>query len=64
MKSYLIKLGTQAKKASITAINSKKKNQVLKDYYKLLLKNQLRIISENKKDLKKVRDKKLKENLI
>ena len=64
MKSYLIKLGTQAKKASITAINSKKKNQVLKDYYNLLLKNQLRIISENKKDLKKVRDKKLKENLI
>ena len=64
MKDYLIKLGTQAKKASIKAVNSKKKNQVLKDYCNLLLKNQLKIISENRKDLKNARDKKLKENLI
>ena len=64
MKDYLIKLGAQAKKASIRAVNSKKKNQVLKDYCNLLLKNQLKIISENRKDLKKARDKKLKENLI
>ena len=64
MKSYLIKLGKQAKRASIEAVKSEKKNQVLKDYCNLLLKNQLKIISENKKDLKKARDKRLKENLI
>ncbi len=64
MKNYLFKLGVQAKKASNKTIKSKKKDQVLKDYCNLLLKNQLKIISENKKDLKKAKEKKLKENLI
>ena len=64
MKNYLFKLGLQAKKASNKTIKSKKKEQVLKDYCNLLLKNQLKIISENKKDLKKAKEKKLKENLI
>jgi glutamate-5-semialdehyde dehydrogenase len=64
MKNYLFKLGKQAKKASIEALKLKKKNQVLKDYCNLLLKNRLKIISENRKDLKKAEDKKLKENLI
>tara|TARA_Y100001970_G_scaffold113808_1_gene141907 strand:- start:850 stop:2100 length:1251 start_codon:yes stop_codon:yes gene_type:complete len=64
MKNYLFKLGEQAKKASNKTIKSKKKEQVLKDYCNLLLKNQLKIISENKKDLKKAKEKKLKENLI
>ena len=64
MKNYLFKLGKQAKKASIEALKLKKKNQVLKDYCNLLLRNKLKIISENRKDLKKARDKKLKENLI
>ena len=64
MKNYLLKLGKNAKKASIEIVKSKKKDQVLKDYCNLLLKNQLKIISENKKDLKKARDKKIKENLV
>ena len=64
MKNYLFKLGKRAKKASIEVVKSEKKNQVLKDYCSLLKKNQLKIILENKKDLKKARDKKLKENLI
>ena len=64
MKNYLFKLGIQAKKASNKTIKSKKKDQVLKDYCNLLLKNQLKIISENKKDLKNAKEKRLKENLI
>ena len=64
MKSYLFKLGKKAKKASIKTVQSKIKDQVLNDYCNLLDKNQLKIISENRKDLKKARDKKLKENLI
>ena len=64
MKKYLFKLGKQAKKALIETVKSEKKNQVLKDYCNFLLKNKLKIISENRKDLIKARDKKLKENLI
>ena len=64
MKNYLIKLGIQAKKASIRSVDSKKKNKVLQDYCNLLLDNQLNIIRENKKDLKLAKKKKLKENLI
>jgi glutamate-5-semialdehyde dehydrogenase len=64
MKNYLFKLGVQAKKASNKTIKSKKKDQVLKDYCNLLLKNQLKIISENKKDVKNAKEKRLKENLI
>jgi glutamate-5-semialdehyde dehydrogenase len=64
MKSYLFKVGKNSKKASIEIVKSKKKDQVLKDYCYLLVKNQQRIISENKKDLRKAREKKLKENLI
>ena len=64
MKNYLFKLGIQAKKASNKTIKSKKKDQVLKDYCNLLLKNQSKIISENKKDLKNAKEKRLKENLI
>ena len=64
MRNYLFKLGKQAQKASIEAVKSKKKNQVLKDYCNLLLKNKLKIISENIKDQKKAISKKLEENLI
>ena len=64
MKKYLFRLGKQAKKASINILNSKKKNQVLKDYCNLILKNKSNIILENKRDLKKAKNKKLKENLI
>jgi len=64
MKNYLLKLGKNAKKAFVEKVNSDRKNQVLKDYCGLLLKNRLKIISENRKDIKKAREKKLRENLI
>ena len=41
MKNYLIKLGIQAKKASVKSIDSKKKDKVLQDYCNLILNNQL-----------------------
>tara|TARA_B100001093_G_scaffold409516_1_gene398545 strand:+ start:619 stop:1869 length:1251 start_codon:yes stop_codon:yes gene_type:complete len=64
MKSYLFKLGKNAQKASNKIIKSKIKDKVLKDYCNLISKNQSKIIFENKKDLKKAREKKLKENII
>jgi glutamate-5-semialdehyde dehydrogenase len=64
MKNYLLRIGKKAKKASIKAIKTKKKNKVLQDYCDLILKNQLNIIRENKKDLKKAKNKSLKENLV
>ena len=64
MKYYLFKLGKKAKKASIKTIRSKKKDRVLHDYCDLIFDNQLGIIRENKKDLKKAKKKRLKENLI
>ena len=60
MKKYLLKLGKEAKKALIENISSDKKNRVLKDYCKLLSKNRIKIISENKKDLEKAKSKKKK----
>jgi glutamate-5-semialdehyde dehydrogenase len=64
MKDYLIKLGKQAKKASIKSVTSKKKDKVLQDYCNLIFDNELNIIRENKKDLTKAKKRKLKENLI
>jgi glutamate-5-semialdehyde dehydrogenase len=64
MKDYLIKLGKQAKKASIKSVTSKKKDKVLQDYCNLIFNNQLNIVRENKKDLRQAKNKKLKENLI
>ena len=64
MKENLIKLGKQAKKAFDAPVTSKIKDKVLQDYSNLIFKNQLRIIRENKKDLKTAKKKKLKENLI
>ena len=64
MKDYLLKLGKQAKKASINNIKSKKKNKVLQDYCNLIFNYQLNIIKENKKDLKLAKNKRLKQNLI
>ena len=64
MKNYLFKLGKKGKKASIEIVKTKKKDKVLSDYCNLILKNQLKIISENKKDLEKAKKQKLKENLI
>ena len=60
MKDYLIKLGKQAKTASVKAVTSRKKNKVLKDYCILIFNNQLNIIRENEKDLKHAKKKKIK----
>ena len=64
MKNYLLKLGKNSKKTLRHNVNSIKKNKVLKDYTKLILSNQLRIISENQKDINNAKKNKLKENLI
>jgi len=64
MRNYLFKLGEKAKKASLQTVSSKKKNKVLNDFCNLVSKNQIKIISENKKDLIKAKEKKLKKNLI
>ena len=52
MKNYLLKLGKKAKDASSKNIKSEKKDRVLNEYCNLLKKNRLKIISQNKKDLK------------
>ena len=64
MKELLITIGKNAKKAFSNSLSSKKKNQVLEDYQKLLIINQSRIINENKKDLYFANQKKLKVNLV
>jgi len=64
MRKYLFRLGKQARIASINTVNSKKKDKVLKDYYNLILKNQAKIISQNKKDLIEAKYKKLQHPLI
>ncbi|MDC3257533.1 glutamate-5-semialdehyde dehydrogenase [Candidatus Pelagibacter sp.] len=64
MKDYLIKLGKQAKKAYTKSVTSKKKDKVLNDYCNLIFNNQLKIIRENKKDLRQAKSSKLKKNLI
>ena len=64
MSKYLNALGSRAKIAFKNKINGKLKNKVLTDYYKLIIKNKNKIISENKKDIKFAEKGKLKENLI
>ena len=64
MKDLLITIGKNAKKAFSNSVSSKKKDQVLKDYQKLILINQSKIINENKKDLYFATKKKLKVNLV
>ncbi len=64
MINYLFRLGIEAKKALQNSINSKKKNRVLKDYVNLILRNQLKIISQNQRDIKKAKKDRLNENLI
>ncbi len=64
MSKLLNKIGKKAKNAFKEKINTKKKNQVLKDYWKLIDKYRSSIILENKKDIKAAKEKKLKENLI
>jgi len=64
MNKLLNKIGQNSKIAFRSKINSKKKNKVLNDFCRLIIKNEQKIISENKKDIKFAKLKKLKENLI
>ena len=64
MKKMLTKIGQKSKKALSSQLNSKKKDQVLKDYCHLIQKNKKLIINQNKKDLQIATKKKLKENFI
>ena len=64
MKNYLTKLGKNSKKALLNNVNSSKKNKVLKDYIKLILDNQSKILLSNLKDIEIAKKNKLKENLI
>ena len=64
MKNLLINIGKKSKKAFSNQINSKKKDKILKDYYRLIEKNKNLILSENKKDIKNALKKKIKDNLI
>ena len=64
MKKSLTILGQNAKKALTNFVSSKKKDRVLEDFRKLIVRNQSKIISENKKDLQIAAKKRLKESLI
>ena len=64
MRNYLIKLGKNSKNASLNNVSANKKNKVLKDYIKLILDNQSKILLRNLKDMKIAKKNKLKENLI
>jgi len=64
MSEILNKIGKKARTAFRTKINSKLKNNVLEDYCKLIYTNKIKIIKENKKDIKFAQLKKLKDNFI
>jgi glutamate-5-semialdehyde dehydrogenase len=64
MKKYMNLIGIKARKASGEKITTKIKNKVLKDYAKLLDKEQDFILKENTKDIKFAKNKGLKINLI
>ena len=64
MKNLLINIGNNSKKAFSNQINSKKKDKILKDYYRLIEKNKKLILNENKKDINNAIKKKVKDNLI
>ena len=64
MKNLLINIGKKSKKAFSNQINTKKKDKILKDYYRLIEKNKKLILNENKKDIKNALKKKIKDNLI
>ena len=64
MNKYMNLIGQKAKKAVVNKINSKKKNEVLKKYLKLIEKEKNSIFYENQKDIKFAINNKLKDNLI
>ena len=64
MKFNLFKIGKKSKKAFETKLNTKIKNKVLIDFYKLIQKNKNFIIKGNKKDIELALKKKIRSNLI
>ena len=52
MKSLLLNIGKNSKRAFYSQLNSKKKDKVLKDYYQLLNKKKKIIINKKKKNIK------------
>tara|TARA_Y100000992_G_scaffold302603_1_gene277625 strand:- start:1364 stop:2617 length:1254 start_codon:yes stop_codon:yes gene_type:complete len=64
MKNLLNKVGKNSKKASLSKLNSKLKDKVLKDYYILIKKNKKLIIKQNNKDIKAAKLKNLSDNLL
>ena len=64
MKNKLLIIGKRSKKSFANQLSSKKKDQVLNDYHKLIKKNKNSIIKQNKKDIDNAKKNKLKENLI
>ena len=64
MNIYLKKIGINAHKAFEKKIDTKVKNKVLNKYAYLIKKNKLKIITQNKKDLKFAKKKSLKQNFL
>jgi glutamate-5-semialdehyde dehydrogenase len=64
--SYLDKIGLNALKASknLSLLNEKKKNKVLKDFYKNFKQNQKRILEANKTDVSRANKNKVSKNLV
>ena len=64
MSKFLNKISNNSRKTFKKKLNTKIKKKVLKNYYNLINKHRNKIISENKKDIKVAKIKKLKENFI
>ena len=64
MKNLIINIGKKSKKVLKYQIDTKKKNNVLKEYCQLIKKNKKLIIKQNQKDLKNAKKKGLKTNQI
>ncbi len=64
MKNLIINIGKNSKKVLKYQIDTKKKNNVLKEYCQLIKKNQNLLIKQNQKDVKNAKKKGLKTNQI
>ena len=64
MRNLLKNIGKKSKKAFSVTLNSKKKDQVLKDYFQLIERNKNFILKQNTKDIKNAHKKKMEDNLI
>lgn len=64
MRNLLINIGKKSRKASSYQLDTKKKDEVLKDYLLLIEKNKKLILNENKKDINNANKKKIKESLL